>query len=47
MSYSRQCKFNSLGTCSYFKKWLWNLRTKGILHYFRELKYQLWDISGT
>ena len=41
MSYSRECDFNSLGSWSYFKEWVWNLRTKDILHYFREVKCQL------
>ena len=45
MSYSRECDFNSLGSWSYFKEWVWNLRTKGILHYFREVKCQLCDTS--
>ena len=34
MSYSGEYNFNSLGSWSYSKEWVWNLRTKSILHYF-------------
>ena len=34
MSYSGEYDFNSLGSWSYSKEWVWNLRTKSILHYF-------------
>ena len=37
--------FNSLGSWSYSKKWVLNLRTKNMLHCFREVKGQLGDTS--
>ena len=42
----RECSFSSLGSCSYFKEWVWNLGTKSMLHCFREMKCQVSDTSG-
>ena len=39
-----ECGYNSLGSWSYSKEWLWNLGTKSMLHFFREVKCQLGDI---
>ena len=44
--YPRECDFNSLGSWSYSKEWVWNLGTRRMLHYFREVKCQLCDSSG-
>ena len=38
-----ECGFNSLGSWSYSKEWVWNLGTKSMLHCFREMKCQLGD----
>ena len=46
MPYSRECDFNSFGSWSYSKEWVWNLVTKSMLHYLREVKCQLCDFSG-
>ena len=35
--------FNSLGSWSYSKEWVWNLGTKSMLHCFWEVKCQLGD----
>ena len=39
------CGFNSLGSCYYSKKWVLNLRTKNMLHCFKEVKCHLSDTS--
>ena len=41
MPNSRECDSNSLWSSSYSKEWVCNLRTKCMLHYFREGKSQL------
>ena len=46
MPYSCECDFNSFGSWSYSKEWVWNLVTKSMLHYLREVKCQLCDFSG-
>ena len=40
------CGFNSLGSWSYSKKWVWNLGIKSMLHCCKEVKCQLGDIPG-
>ena len=41
-----ECGFNSLGSWSYSKQWVWNLRTKCMLHCFRKVKRQLGETAG-
>ena len=38
--------FNSLGSWSYVKEWVWNLVRKSMLHCFREVKCQQGDPPG-
>ena len=45
MSYSCKCDFNSMGSWSYSKEWVGDLVAKSMLHYFREVKFQLCDTS--
>ena len=33
-----KCGFNSVGSWSYSKEWVWRLRTESMLHCFRERK---------
>ena len=50
MSYvhaSGECGFNFLGSWSDSKEWVWNLGTKGMLHCFRKVKFQLGDTPGS
>ena len=41
-----ECGFNSLGSWSCSKEWVWDLGTKSMSHCFREVKCQLGDTSG-
>ena len=42
-----ECGFNFLGSWSYYKKWVWNLGTKRMLHSFSKGKCQMRDTPGS
>ena len=42
-----ECGFNFLDSWSYSIEWVWDLGTKSMWHYFRKVKCQLGDTSGS